>query len=180
MFAILSADRGTSLQDVLKDTEALLPDNVVEALVGEAFSRLDRTAQQVMQALAVYNRPVSPAAIDYLLQPHSHGVSSAPTLNRLVNMQFARKEAGRYYLHPVDRAYAFSRVSEGEVTYRNQSEPTPYTRFALLHRGAEYFKWARKPREEWKKYGDLEPQLAEFDLRCAGRITIRPCQPCSD
>jgi hypothetical protein len=34
--------------------------NVVEALVGEAFNRLDTNAQKVMQALAVYNRPVTP------------------------------------------------------------------------------------------------------------------------
>ncbi len=41
--------------------------DVVEALVGEAFNRLDVNAQKVMQALAVYNRPVTPAAVDYLL-----------------------------------------------------------------------------------------------------------------
>ena len=45
----------------------------------------------------------------------------------------------------------------------------PCTRsIALLHRGAEYFKQARKPRENWKTIDDLAPQLAEFDLRCAG------------
>ena len=35
--------------------------------MGEAFNRLDTNAQKVMQALAVYNRPVTPAAVDYLL-----------------------------------------------------------------------------------------------------------------
>ena len=40
LFAILSADRDTTLQEVLDDP-ALWPENVVEALVGEAFSRLD-------------------------------------------------------------------------------------------------------------------------------------------
>jgi hypothetical protein len=37
---------------------------VVEALVGEAFNRLDVTAERVMEALAAYARPVTPAAID--------------------------------------------------------------------------------------------------------------------
>ena len=67
LFAILSSDRYTTLEELL---EMPLPENVVEALVGEAFNRLDATAQKVMQALAVYNRPVTPAAVDYLLQPH--------------------------------------------------------------------------------------------------------------
>ena len=57
LFAILSSDRYTTLEELL---DIALPENVVEALVGEAFSRLDATAQKVMQALAVYNRPVTP------------------------------------------------------------------------------------------------------------------------
>ncbi len=168
LFAILSADRDTSLQEILADTEKLFPENVVEALVGEAFSRLDPMAQQVMQALSVYNRPVTANAVDYLLQPYVSGIESAPVLKRLVNMHFVRKEAGRYYLHPIDREYAFGRVPKGETSDRHETETPKYTQFALLHRGAEYFKQARKPREEWKKIEDLEPQLAEFELRFAG------------
>lgn len=169
LFAILSADRDTSLQEVLNDAEKLLPEHVVEALVGEAFNRLDPAAQQVMQALAIYGRPVTPAAIDYLLQPHLPGVNSAPVLSRLVNMQFARKEAGHYYLHPVDRGYALSRAPVGDKSDRENDEVPPYTQFALLHRGAEYFKQARLPRKNWKTIEDLAPQLAEFDLRCEGQ-----------
>jgi tetratricopeptide (TPR) repeat protein len=169
LFAILSADRDTSLQEVLNDTEKLLPEHVVEALVGEAFSRLDPAAQQVMQALAIYGRPVTPAAIDFLLQPHLPGVNSAPVLSRLINMQFARKEAGHYYLHPVDRAYALSRAPVGNKSDRENDEALPYTQFALLHRGAEYFKQARAPHENWKTIEDLASQLAEFDLRCEGQ-----------
>ena len=164
LYAILSADRDTSLPDILNDRE-LLPENVVEVLVGEAFSRLDATARMVMEGLAIYGRPVTPSAIDYLLQPHLPGVDSAPVLNRLVNMQFVRKEAGRYYMHPVDREYALSRVDEGDESDRD--EPV-FTRFALLHRGADFFKEARIPRENWKTIDDLSAQLAEFDLRCAG------------
>ena len=101
LYAILSADRHTSLREILDAPvgavrEPPLPENVVEALVGEAFNRLDPNAQRVMQALAVYNRPVTPAAVDYVLQPYLPGINSAPVLNRLVNMQFARREAGHY------------------------------------------------------------------------------------
>jgi tetratricopeptide (TPR) repeat protein len=168
LFAILSADRDTTLEEVLARASGLLPENVIEALVGEAFSRLDPIQERVMQALAVYGRPVPPAAVDYLLQPHQPGVDSSPVLSRLVNMHFARKELGRYYLHPVDREFALSRLVPGEASDRRADPPT-FTRYGLCHRAAEYFEEARLPRANWKTIEDLSPQLAEFDLHCEGR-----------
>lgn len=168
LFAILSADRDTTLREILDDTKNILPETVVHELVGEAFNRLDTAAQQVMQALAVYGHPVTFAAVDYLLQPHLPGVDSALVLKRLVNMQFARREKGHYYLHPVDRAYALSRIPRGEPSDRYEENEPLYTQFALLHRAAEYFKQSRLPRKDWKTIEDLAPQLAEFGLRCAG------------
>jgi tetratricopeptide (TPR) repeat protein len=179
LYAILSVDRYTTLEELL---ELSLPDEVVQKLVGEAFNRLDPSAQKVMQALAVYNRPVSPAAIDYLLQPHLPSIDSALVLNRLVNMHFARREAGRYYLHPADKEYAFSIIPEKDLTTKDtkvtkeeqgdSSElpitnyQSPFTQHDLLNRAADYFAQARKPRAEWKKLDDLSAQLAEFELRC--------------
>jgi tetratricopeptide (TPR) repeat protein len=162
--AILAADRDTTLPELLAET-ARLPGNVVEVLVGTAFSRLDPLAQQVMQALAIYTAPVPPVAVDYLLQPYMPAVDAAPVLSRLVNMQFVRREAGRYALHQVDRDYALGRIPAGEAADRD-ADPTPFTRQALRYRGADYFEQARKPREEWKSLEDLAPQLAEFELRC--------------
>ena len=177
LYAILSVDRYTTLEELL---ELSLPDEVVQKLVGEAFNRLDPSAQKVMQALAVYNRPVSPAAIDYLLQPHLPSIDSALALNRLVNMHFARREAGRYYLHPADKEYAFSLIENREQRVENSESPEspttnlqslisnhlPFTQHDLLNRAADYFAQARKPRAEWKKLDDLAAQLAEFELRC--------------
>ena len=167
LFGILSADRDTSLQEILDNTRQLLPEQVVAVLVGEAFNRLDLTAQRVMQALATYRYPVPAAAVDYLLQPYVPGVDSGPVLSRLVNMQFVRRDAGRYYLHQIDRDYAQSRILEGVPADREAKTP-PFSRFALQHRAAEWFKLARKPRETWKTLEDLAAQLAEFELRCAG------------
>jgi hypothetical protein len=165
LFGILSADRDTTLTDLLADTRRLLPEKVVEVLVGEAFSRLDATAQLVMQAPATYRYPVIPAAVDHLLQPYVTGLASGSVLSRLVNMQFVRRDAGRYYLHQVDHNYALSRISEGEPGDANAEVPR-FTQFALRHRAAEWFKLSRKPREAWKSLGDLTAQLSEFDLRC--------------
>jgi len=164
--AILAADRDATLPELLAEP-ARLPENVVEVLVGEAFSRLDAAAQQVMEVLAIYATPVPPVAVDYLLQPYEPAVDTAPVLRRLVNMQFVRREAGRYHLHQVDRDYALGRVPAGESADRH-ADPAPFTHTALRHRGAEYFEQTRTPREAWKTLDDLAPQLAEFELRYAG------------
>jgi tetratricopeptide (TPR) repeat protein len=114
LYAALRTDRFTTLQELLD--LPILPEQVVQAYVGEAFNRLDTNAQKVMQALAVYNRPVTPAAVDYLLAPHIPAIDSAPILQRLANMHFARKESGRFYLHPVDREFAFGLIPEKDLT----------------------------------------------------------------
>ena len=164
LFAILSADRHTTLQEILTDAKQQLPEHVMEMLVGEAFSRLDDSAQTVMKALAIYGRPVRNSAVDFLLQPHLPGIESAPVLDRLVNMRFVRKEASRYYLHPTDREYVISLIPRGQESEKAEEA---FTQFSLLYRGADYFKLARLPRQDWKNIGDLAAQLAEFELRFA-------------
>ena len=166
LFAILSVDRYTTLREVLNDAAKLLPDNVVEVLVGEAFSRLDAVKQKIIETLAIYNRPVTIAAVNYLLQPYLPGFDSKPLLYRLINARLVRKEGERYYLHRVDREYAFARLPPGEVSDACDMSSPPFTQFALLRRGAESFRQARKPPELWKTIADLSAQLAETDLRC--------------
>jgi tetratricopeptide (TPR) repeat protein len=121
-----------------------------------------------MEALAVYGRPVPSAAVDYLLLPHVPGVDSAPVLGRLVNLQLVRKEADRYYLHPIDRAYALSRVNgEEEIAERAMGGSSPpFSRATLRARAADFYRRVRLPEETWKRFDDLEPLLSEFDLRC--------------
>ena len=164
---ILAADRSTTLEEVLAEAEHVLPENVVEALVGEAFNRLDTPAQQVMQALATLAAPVPKTAVDYLLQPYAPDINSAPVLRRLVNMLFARRDRGHFHIHQVDRSYALERVPKGESSDR-KAEPLPFTRYALLHRAADYFEQIRTPRDNWKRFDDLAPQLAEFEVRVVG------------
>jgi len=158
LFAILAIDRYTTLEELLAMS---LPENVVEALVGEAFNRLDTKAKMVMQALAIYNRPVAPAAIDYLLLPHFPGLSSATILQRLANMHFTRKESRRFYLHPVDREFAYRLIPDGI-----DQDTIDFSQSVLTLKAADYFAEARKPRSEWKKLDDITAQLSEYDLRC--------------
>jgi tetratricopeptide (TPR) repeat protein len=80
-------------------------------------------------------------------------------------MQFVRREAGRYYLHQVDRDYALSRLPPQQPADGSGSPP-PFTAQALRRRGADYFEQTRTPRAEWKTLDDLAPTLNEYELRC--------------
>lgn len=162
LMAILAVDRSTTLRGLLAEP---MPENVVEVLVGEMFSRLDLLAQQVMQALAIYAVSVPPVAVDYLLRFFQPVIDSAPILNRLVNMNVVRGDAGRYYLHPVDCGYALHRIAQGTPSDVD-AQPLPFTQYALRGRGADYFRGIRSPRETWRSLTDLAPLQAEFELRC--------------
>ena len=163
--AILAADRDTRLPGLLSAAQNVLPEEIIEVLVGEAFERLDPLAQQVMQALAVYAVPVPPVAIDFLLQPSQPAIDSSQVLSRLVNMHFARRDAGRYYLHQVDRDYALHRISPGRRDDQDAG-PGSFALSALQDRAADYFAQTRTPRASWRSLDDLAAQRAEFELRC--------------
>lgn len=170
-YGVLSADRSTSLDELLAQTQKTLPENVVEKLVGEAFSRLDRNYQMVMQALAIYARPVPPVAVDFLLQSYIQVHDSTTMLKNLVNMHFVRKEQDRYYLHPADLEYSLRLIPDRDYNddtenHDNTDDQEIFELHSLHLRAAEYFKQARLPRENWKKLADIEPQLAEFEKRC--------------
>lgn len=164
LVAILSADRESTLEELVSEGAAL-PDNVVEAMVGDAFSRLDPLAQQVVQTLAIFREPVPAVAVDYVLQPYHHAIDSTPLLRRLVDARFVRRDGDRYYLHQVDREFALTRVPVGRKVDGAAHESPPFTRLALLARAAAYFSRTRRPGETWRNIDDLAPQLAEFDLR---------------
>lgn len=181
LFGAVASNGNTSLEAMIETAEGVLrgspvgprdeqvlPESVMQALVGEAFWRLDGVTRQVMQALAVFNRAVSSVAVDYLLLPHVKTIRSADILARLVNWHFVRREGKHYGLHSIDRAYVFAQLHRGSPADREQADDPPFTQFALLHRAAGYFHAYRAPRTEWLKRDDLDYQVAEFELRCEG------------
>ena len=165
--AILSADRDTSLPELLAETASCCPRTWSRRWSGRRSTGSTRWPSRSCRPWPSTACRCPPVAVDYLLQPYLVAIDSAPVLGRLVNMQFVRRDAGRYYLHQVDRDYALSRIPEGEPADRRRPS-APFTRYALRHRGAEYFEQTRTPREAWKQLDDLAPQLAEFELRYQG------------
>jgi tetratricopeptide (TPR) repeat protein len=152
LWAILASDPDASPTALLDAIASPAAEKVAEIWAGEVYRRIDAAAQRVMQGLAIYGRPMTPTAVAYLWQLSPSELRSAPISKRLVTLRLVRKEGTRYYLHAADRQAALAQVALTQPLYQ---------------RAADYFRQARKPREEWKMLDDLAPQLAEFELRCA-------------
>jgi tetratricopeptide (TPR) repeat protein len=161
--AILDGNRTLTPRDLLNRTRNLPEDRVVEVLVGEAYRLLDPAAQQVMQALAVFPSPVSAVGVDFLLRPFDPTTNAAPILARLVGRQLVRFHDGHYHLHPIDRDYAQDQIPPGA----SGDPTTAFTLTGLQALAADYYTQIRTPRESWRSLEDIQPQLAEFELRCA-------------
>jgi tetratricopeptide (TPR) repeat protein len=156
---ILAANRPKlTPQNLVERTRDLLENNVVEALVGQAYRALETRDQQVMQALA------AAVGVDFLLQPYDPTVNTTPVLDRLVRWQLVRYDPGpdHYYLHPVDRDYAHDQIPR---THPDGADPA-YTLAALQARAADYYAQILTPCETWHAIDHVFPQLAEFELRC--------------
>lgn len=167
LVTILAVDREAMLPELLDEIPALPPAELSEWLLGEALSRLDPTTRQIVQALAIYNRPVSANAVEYLLLPYQPGLKSAPLLKHLSSLGLVQSERERYWLAPRVRSSAIHQIPRGEAADRSAKGSPRFTQYVLLQRAAEYFKQARLPEKSWKCLDDLAPQLAEFELRLA-------------
>lgn len=168
LVAMLAVDREATLPELLDEIPALPPAEMSEWLLAEALSRLDPAARQIVQALAIYNRPVSANAVEYLLLPYLPGLKSAPLLQHMISLRLVQSESERYRLDPVTCPSALRQIPRGEPADRSAKGPPRFTQYALLQRAAEYFKQSRLPEKSWKRLDDLAPQLAEFELRLAG------------
>src|SRR5205814_5329294 len=68
---------------------------------------------------------------------------------------------------PADRAYAVGRIPRGEQADGAEGRPQPFTLFALLRRGADFFRRLRADRPPGISPEDRAARRAEFDLRYA-------------
>jgi tetratricopeptide (TPR) repeat protein len=151
---ILANDPALTLEELLQDAR-LFDERILENLIQEHYSRTTPDKKRVLEALAVYDRPVPSAAIRYLLLPSLPALNIEGQLRALVQSYFVTHQRGRdtYELHPLDQQFIYCRIPYKEGVHN---------RCALHFRAAGYFRQLRKPEDEWKAISDLEPQLAEF------------------
>ncbi len=110
---ILDRDPTLTLTELLAD-ETVFGEQVMEGLIAAGYERLGEEERRVMEALAVYNRPVAATAIAFLLQPWFPALDVRASLRRLVNSYFVtfNRSTGEYSLHPMDREYVYRRIPE--------------------------------------------------------------------
>lgn len=166
---ILANDPFAALDEVLGTFYE--QEDVVQALIEENYQRLDRDARRVIEALAVFRKPVPPLAVDYLLEPFAPGLDVPSVMQRLTrtNIVSVDRAAKTVTLHPIDQDYAYSQLPE-----EDEAE-TDYTRQALERRAADYYVQLRTPEETWESIEDLEPQLNEFEHRVRAEDYDRAC-----
>ncbi len=139
----------------------------------QTFTRLDVEAKKILQALAIYGRPVTARAVSHLLRPFQPTLDTIRTEARLEQLaddypDVVQRETGHYFLTAEDCRAALATLEDGEPSDRYERGEPLYTRYTLLNRAADHFKQRRKPRMAWQTLEDISAQLAEFDLRIQG------------
>ncbi len=154
---ILANDPFASLDDVLQ--EFYTKEDVVHKLIEENYRRLDRNARWVIEALAVFRRPVQPLAVDYLLEPFAPGLNVPDIIMRLekTNIVSVDRRTKEITLHPIDQDYAYS-----QLPTTSQSSAV-YTLAQLESRAADFYARICKPAAQWQSIDDITPQLAQFE-----------------
>jgi tetratricopeptide (TPR) repeat protein len=157
--------RDVELKRLLEEMEAAAgPDAVVDLLVGRVVAKLGELDRRVVQALAVYGRPVDPAAVDYLVEPYLPGYQSRLALERLLEQRLVRRQGERWFLPSSDCARVLRGIpprGPGDLT----RERPPLTLRALRHLAANYFGEVREIRGEIRSIDDLNPHFREIELR---------------
>jgi tetratricopeptide (TPR) repeat protein len=166
IYTLLAHDRNCSFQQLLGEmaTEPS-PAHVRDLLIGKMYDQLDPVERRLVQALAVYGRPVPADAVDHLVRPYLDGHVSGPVLQQLLEERTIRQDGERYFLPLADRHRVLRRIPRGHAADRGGDLP-PLTQLALFHRAAEYF--AQQREQDVKRVDDLSAQLNEIDLRMEG------------
>lgn len=157
---IFSKDPLLTLSDLLDNTELWAKD-VTEALVREAQSRLDEDEQLVLWALALFGRPVTEAAVRFLLEPfvQERGLDIGSAVRRLARGKYvtAKRGTGELTLHPLDKEVNYGQIPRDTTVVIHV--------IVLEERAAEYYHELIADKADWKTIDDLEPILLEFEHR---------------
>jgi tetratricopeptide (TPR) repeat protein len=150
--------------------------DIVDVLIGEEFKSLTPSEQQIMQIMAVYNRPILPIAIEQLLPLYSLDINVQDTLGKLIDKQLVKitPETKEYYLEAGDAEYAFSQLELGESSNDDSEVNAPqFTQCSLLNKAANYLRTVREAIRRLSQgtltieslVQQVEIALTEFDLR---------------
>jgi tetratricopeptide (TPR) repeat protein len=138
------------IEDLLGDDAFLAA--IREQPARELYESLTPEQREVVQALAVFGRPVPAEAVRRLLpDPRTD-----ERLHRLHASRVVLRDTEGYVLRLMDRDYVYGRLAR-------EAAPEALRRLHVL--AARHFWRQRKKREQWRAAEDLEPQLHELEHR---------------
>jgi len=163
-------------------------DDIVSFWVDKAESVLDNDQRMVMQALAIFSRPVTATAVRFLLEPYLEltAIDIKFTIDRLQRGRFitVNRTTGDISMHPLDKAYNYDlikegsadvgRISAGERFLRQMNILPPmmqdaddmrFTRVTLEKRAGDFYAQLRGDPSEWQTIADLQPYFLEYEHR---------------
>jgi tetratricopeptide (TPR) repeat protein len=166
-FALLDEADGADLGWLLETMrqlrqEADTRDDMVTVLFRRAFAKLDDNEKQIVQALAIYGRPMPPSAVDDLLADYVPGLTSLPFLKDLHESRLVRREVDHFYLPPTPESrYVLTTIPRDRA--RSGGSTPQFTQAALLSRAIAWFVSVRHRAP--RRVNELQAQLNEIDLR---------------
>jgi glycosyltransferase involved in cell wall biosynthesis/tetratricopeptide (TPR) repeat protein len=133
-------------------------DDGPRTLFTEIFGRLDLEERRVLQALAVFVRPVSAEAVKFLLAEVHPTLRSVASLEWLRRTRVVHSYGDRYYLPGQQADVALSTLPTEETA----GPASLLTKEHLRRRGVAYFRSQRG--EQSDAISDLWPQFGEIEL----------------
>ncbi|NMO57745.1 toll/interleukin-1 receptor domain-containing protein [Actinoplanes sp. TBRC 11911] len=112
---------------------------------------------RVVEALAVYGRPVLAGAVARLLPDVADGASVEELLGGLERRQLVRRDGERYYLPSQDAAHVVARLRKD----------APDNLRTLRQQAADYHHAAWTPEQMVRQLADLDGHLNEIEMRVA-------------
>lgn len=165
----LNAVVGRLLEDTLLSVDDLIAESrdgpagegLTRLIVQQAIERLPGNLIRILEALAVFERPVKQAALEFMLAPYTDTSTLRAMLNRLVRAFHVvfNRAVGTFGLHSVDREYCYTRIPVGQ----REDTPPRWSRYALHRRAADFYSRQHATPENWRNLDDIAPQLAEFE-----------------
>lgn len=150
--------------DELLRNNILFSKEVTQIIVQQAIIRLSPISLQVMEGMAIFGRPVTEGAIEFLLAPFMDTSDLHDILDGLVRSYFIsyNKATKLFSMHPIDQEYCYYRIPVGTIDDVSKHIPI-YSRYGLHYRAAECYKLQRRPKDQWNDFSDIVPMLNEFD-----------------
>lgn len=132
--------------------------DVLAGLAHEGYQSLDDSSRLVLDALAIFGRPVLSDAVAWVFRPLAPEIDVPLTLAHLASrgrMVKVDRRTKEFALHPMDTDLIRAELTE-EGFFGSRS---------LNRRAADWYARQTKPRSEWATVDDVLPNRHEFDHR---------------